>query len=400
MYLAPLNYDRFFQRVFSDPRIAKLFLEALLGVKIERIELIQRKNKITDDAAFMEFDFRCKIDGQYVIIEMQQAYKSDVVKRFYLYFCTNTSLQSENIPTKIVPSGIDTSLQSENIPTKIVSSDMEKSYKTKDYNLLEPSITIIWMANDPLGFTDDIVAYSLFPEMANDFIRNEALWTLENLPKLLESRQELLKKMDNNAKGLGFLSENRLIYAFQSNIVKNKALMTPYYEWFDFAEKTRNKDNKESDFSSFKNKPVFMEVIEKLKTTTFEEDDWVYLEKNEEYYEGVARYQAGVWREAREETMREARIEARIEAKREARIEVEAFIEAAKKQAEQEKVKAEQDAQKFELALVAQQMLTVRKCLKRGDSLEAIMDFMEIDMSTLTHLLEQIKAEDAAKNAL
>ena len=378
MYLAPLNYDRFFQRVFSDPRIAKLFLEALLGVKIESIELIHRKNKVTDDAAFTEFDFRCKIDGQYVIIEMQQAYKSDVVKRFYLYFCTNTSLQSENIPTKIVPSG------------------MEKSYKTKDYNLLEPSITIIWMANDPLGFTDDIVGYSLFPEMANDFIRNETLWTPQNLPQLLKSRQELLKKMNNNAKGLGFLTENRLIYAFQSNIVKNKALMTPYYEWFDFAEKTRNKNNQESDFSSFKNKPVFMEVIEKLKTTTFEEDDWVYMEKNDEYYEGVARYQAGVWREAREETMREALIVVR----REARIEVDAFIQAAKQQAEQEKVKAEQDAQKFELALVAQQMLTVRKCLKRGDLQEAIMDFMEIDLPALTHILEQITAEDAAKNAL
>ena len=379
MYLAPLNYDRFFQRVFSDPRIAKLFLEALLGIKIESIELIQRKNKVTDDASFMEFDFRCKIDGQYVIIEMQQAYKSDVVKRFYLYFCTNTSLQSENIPTKIV------------------SSDMEKSYKTKDYNLLEPSITIIWMANDPLGFTDDIVAYSLFPEMANDFIRNEALWTPENLLTLLESRQELLKKMDNNAKGLGFLTENRLIYAFQSNIVKNKALMTPYYEWFDFAEKTRNKNNQESDFSSFKNKPVFMEVIEKLKTTTFEEDDWVYMEKNEEYYEGVARYQAGVWREAREETMRESLIAARIEAKREARIEVDAFIQAAKKQAEQDKVKAEQDKVKAEQEIIAQQMRSIRKFLKRGDSLEEIADFMEMDMPILTLFVEQIKAEDAAE---
>ena len=56
--------------------------------------------------------------------------------------------------------------------------------------------------------------------------------------------------------------------------------------------------------------------------------------------------------------------------------------------------------QKFELALVTQQMLTVRKCLKRGDSQEAIMDFMEIDLPTLTHILEQIKAEDAAENPL
>ena len=104
MYLAPINYDRFFERVFSDLNIAKQFLEALLGVQIETIELLARKNKITDAAAFTEFDFRCKIDGQYVIIEMQQAYKQDVVKRFFLYFCNNTSLQLENLPIVNIPS--------------------------------------------------------------------------------------------------------------------------------------------------------------------------------------------------------------------------------------------------------------------------------------------------------
>ena len=32
MYLAPLDYDRYFKKVFSDPAIAKAFLQGFLGV--------------------------------------------------------------------------------------------------------------------------------------------------------------------------------------------------------------------------------------------------------------------------------------------------------------------------------------------------------------------------------
>ena len=38
MYLAPLNYDRYFKKVFSDERIAKRFLEDFLGVTIASLE--------------------------------------------------------------------------------------------------------------------------------------------------------------------------------------------------------------------------------------------------------------------------------------------------------------------------------------------------------------------------
>ena len=85
MYLAPLNYDRFFKKVFSDLNIAKRFLEDFLDVTIQSIEALKENHKITDDASVVEFDFRCKIEGQYIIIDMQQWYKPDVVQRFYLY---------------------------------------------------------------------------------------------------------------------------------------------------------------------------------------------------------------------------------------------------------------------------------------------------------------------------
>ena len=39
MYLAPLNYDRYFKKVFSNPAIAKAFLQDCLGVTM--LEVIQ-----------------------------------------------------------------------------------------------------------------------------------------------------------------------------------------------------------------------------------------------------------------------------------------------------------------------------------------------------------------------
>ena len=58
MYLAPLNYDRYFKKVFKDTRIAKRFLEDFFDTKIESIEMLEMRHKLTDDAFAVEFDFR------------------------------------------------------------------------------------------------------------------------------------------------------------------------------------------------------------------------------------------------------------------------------------------------------------------------------------------------------
>ena len=129
MYLAPLNYDRFFKKVFSELRIAKQFLEDFLGVEIEEIKEFPVQHKLTDAAMQVEFDYRCKIDGHYVIIDMQQWYKPDVVKRFYIYHAINSGLQLENLPYK-----------------SIIRDGKER--KIRDYSTLEPVITLIWMAED------------------------------------------------------------------------------------------------------------------------------------------------------------------------------------------------------------------------------------------------------------
>ena len=64
MYLAPLNYDRFFKKVFSHTHIAKAFLEDFLEKKIDEIVLLETSHFLTDDASKISFDFRCKIEGQ------------------------------------------------------------------------------------------------------------------------------------------------------------------------------------------------------------------------------------------------------------------------------------------------------------------------------------------------
>ena len=39
VYLAPLNYDRFLKKVFSDTSIAKRFLEDFLAIEIQELEV-------------------------------------------------------------------------------------------------------------------------------------------------------------------------------------------------------------------------------------------------------------------------------------------------------------------------------------------------------------------------
>ncbi len=47
MYLAPLNYDRFFKKVFSDPEISGKFLEDFHDTEIESIEILKEKHAVT-----------------------------------------------------------------------------------------------------------------------------------------------------------------------------------------------------------------------------------------------------------------------------------------------------------------------------------------------------------------
>ncbi len=290
MYLAPLNYDRFFKKVFSDLNIAQSFLEDFLDIKIESIERIKERHKITDDAAYIEFDFRCKINGHYVIIDMQQWYKAFVVKRFYLYQCLNSALQLEDLPKYNFP----------DIAGKKIDKRM--------YSHLLPTITLIWMTDDCLGFDDDFIAFAPFPEQTAAFFRNDALWASKDFEKLSMEREKILTLLNNNTKDLAFLPRNRMIYAFQKNIVKNKKL-TKYFEWFELAQKTHNKNNVEEDFVNYYKNKTLMAVIERIKTENFEYEERSALEDLEIERAYMAMYRIDAKEDVRSEVLQEVRAE-------------------------------------------------------------------------------------------
>ena len=317
-----------------------------------------------------------------VSIDMQQFYKQDVIKRFFLYFCNNTTLQLENIPPIAIP------------------APNGKVYKTKNYHFLEPSIVLVWMVDDVLGYEEDMAAFSIFPEILNDFIRNEALWATNNLPELLKERAAVLKNMNNKTKGLDFLPKNRLIYLFQPNIVKNEAKMALYHKWFEFAALTQNPNNQESDFESFKKIPIFNDIMEKLRTTTLSHDDFQYLTDQAEYDKLVGAYDEKIRKEGYEGGWEDAlrKYEPMLLMLRQAEIDKKR-AEQEKKRIEQEKQQAEQEKQQVEQELLSKQLKMIKKCLKRGDSHEEITDFLEIDMLTLQRFLELIEKEETKKES-
>ena len=272
MYLAPLNYDRYFKKVFSDTRIAKRFLEDFFDIQIDELTILPTKHKITDNASAVEFDFRCKIKDSFIIVDMQQWFKTDIVKRFYMYHSMNTVLQLEKMPDK-----------------SIDLSDNKKR-DIKDYDKLIPVITLIWLADDNLNFKDDFVSYTMTSEILNDFIRNKNLWKKENILEILKEREKCLEVMDNKTKKLDFLQKNKLIYAFQPNIVKNQKY-SKYLDWFELAEKTQNKLNEKNWFDKYLKDEIFAEIIKRINTEKFEQADWDYINNQSDFIEKVKRFE-------------------------------------------------------------------------------------------------------------
>ncbi len=281
MYLAPLNYDRFFKKVFSNLDIARRFLEDFLDIKIEKLEFLPDKHSITNDAQIVEFDFHCTTANERFIIEMQQWYKHDIVQRFYVYHALGAALQLEDMPKKIIP-----------LPEG-------KTKKIKDYGELLPTITIIWMVHDTLNFTDDYISYILTPEYITTFLQDSEQWTSENCQMILEKRNEMHNLLINTKNNIDFLKKNKLIYAFQKNIVQNGKL-SKYYNWFEFAQKTLDKVADRFAYDKYRKDKIFCEMIRRLKTGLEEDDSMEYIKTYEEYQEGVERYNRGIERKQRE----------------------------------------------------------------------------------------------------
>lgn len=343
MYVASLNLDVFFKKVFANKRIAKNFLQDFFGVKITEIKILKTDHKVTDDATLVRFDYRCKIKGKYYVIEMQQKYKTDVNKRFYLYHC------------------LDTVLQLENLELKTITKRNGDTYTEKNYGGLEPVITLIWMVDDTLNFTEDFIAFTTLPEAAKDFIANDTLWE-QPLEFILKEREKTLKVINNDTKDLGFFSQNRLIYAFQRNIILNK-LMSAYFKWFDFAHKSRNFNNVEADFSQYDNDEVMAEVIKRLRKDKLAPEEYQFvsdLPLYEAYYQ----------------------------------IELEKVTDNAKKAVK--KVEKKLLVVEQQLQVEHKKLLDgIENLLRRGDTIESIAELLVRSVEEITALVAQIPSKKA-----
>jgi hypothetical protein len=345
MFVAPLNLDRFFKKVFSNKKIAKSFLEDLFNKKITELTYLGTDYKVTDDAVIVKFDFRCKIDGEYVQIEMQQKYKRDVNKRFYLYHCINTALQLETLKPIIVtkPNG--------------------KTYTEKDYSALEPVITIIWMVDDSLNFTEDIIVFSTLPEATKDFITNEDLWH-QPLETILAEREKVITILNNTTKDLNFFAQNRLMYVLQKNIFRNKKL-SKYFKWFYVAEKSRNPNNTEEDFSQFKDDKDMAEVLRRLEKSKLTPDEFEYISDLFQYENLMA--------------IRDAEFD--ISTKK-AEEKFQAELQAERQKTQEERQKRQSERKK-----------AIEAFLILGKDIPAIAGILDLTIDEVTDLAHQIEAQ-------
>ncbi|MBI4645264.1 MAG: hypothetical protein HY738_01405, partial [Bacteroidia bacterium] len=174
----------------------------------------------------------------------------------------------------------------------------------KDYTQLQPVITLIWMVDDTLNFTEDYVGYNMSPEIISDFLNNDKLWLEKDIQKLIAQRKFAVKQLNNNTKNLGFLQKNRLIWAFQKNIVKNEKF-SKYRPWFELAEKTRNKMNKKTDFLQFEQDKIFVEIMRRICKDVLTEEDVKYIKNYDKFWDGVRRYEQGIKNESYNEIYNE-----------------------------------------------------------------------------------------------
>ena len=122
--------------------------------------------------------------------------------------------------------------------------------------------------------------------------------------------------------------------------------------------------------------------MEKLRTNVLPTDDFQYITDFEAHAIGVKNYNDMILREVLQKAQ---------ESQQQLTYFYTDIVEKQKRKtqrAEQEKQRVEQEKQ----VLLTRQLHLIEKCLKRGDSLELIEDFLEIDRATLNAYIVQLKS--------
>ena len=168
------------------------------------------------------------------------------------------------------------------------------------------------------------------------------------------------------------MPKNKLVFAFQKNIVKSKKFEA-YKEWFEFAEATQNRNNKKQDFEKFKKNESLMMILHRIKTDTLAEDEldelgtWDRLEEEREYI------QSGRYLEDRISSWADERVKERMpEVKRLMRQEVRQEVQ----QEINEKVRQEIKAQIISAHELGLDNTMISKIMKL--TVEEIIEIIEI----------------------
>jgi hypothetical protein len=129
------------------------------------------------------------------------------------------------------------------------------------------------------------------------------------------------------------------------------------------------KNNVAADFKKYRKDKIFSTMIQQLRTTVLEDDDFQYIEDYDEYMIGVQNYNNKIKREALKEADELFKVE-REQAKLER--------EQAKLEREQEREQARQ-----------KQKNTVRNMRQRGFAIEFIADITELSISEINAFFEE-----------
>ena len=165
---------------------------------------------------------------------------------------------------------------------------------------------------------------------------------------------------------LDFFAQNRLIYAFQRNIIANKR-MTKYFKWFSLAHKSRDANNKEEDFSQFDDDDVMVEVIKRIRKDKLEPEEYKFI-SDMPLYEA---YYGNLQRELEEKAEKQVQ------------------TAEQKVHAEQQKVHAEQQKRLEE----HQKLLKgIENLLRRGDTAASIADLLVRDIEEIEGFVAEIEA--------
>jgi hypothetical protein len=146
--------------------------------------------------------------------------------------------------------------------------------------------------------------------------------------------------LHNDAKGLDFLPKNRLIYIFQKNIVLNK-LITKYFKWFDFAEKTSKEENTKEDFVIYEKDEILMAVTQRLRKDKLVFEEFKEIVDYEKFLIQNKIHEDIVKRDMRKEVKEELKEEVKAEVKGEIREEVKAEVKGEIREEVKDEIKQE-----------------------------------------------------------